>query len=630
VKGRVVVALILLAGLIAWQVLFLMDARRDTERLRQMSLQPHPHEQLPPDRSRGPKLFQDITEVSKLDFQQAIGPLGTYFMPEINGAGGALFDYDNDGDLDILLINSGRSPQAIGDFPPGTRTENALFRQESDGTFTDVSAGSGLGGSSYGIGCAVGDIDNDGDLDVYITNYGTDRLYQNLGNGSFVEITEQARIQDSEWGTCAAFFDYDRDGWLDLFVANYTSDPVYGHSVACGLTAGRVSYCGPHKFAPTVDRLYHNDGLHTNAAGDRSVRFRDMTTAAGIDAATTAGFGVLCADFTGDHWPDVYVANDMHPNRLWVNQQNGTFRDEAAARGAAVSYEGRPQGSMGVATGDVDGDLDLDIVVSNLATEFTVLYRNDGNGYFVDSSRAVNIWQPTRRHTGWGLALIDLDHDGDLDLPQVNGFVVPNRGMFPPHGEDRFQMHRETILDPHAFLSEYYDDNMLLLNAAGGKFKTTGEDLDDDFSAAKGSARSLIYGDIDNDGDLDLLVTNVGERARLYRNQMANSGHWLSIRAMDPQLNRDVYGAEIVVSMGAKKMLGVVNPSSSYLASNSIPVHFGLGDRDRFDEILVRWPDGTPEVFSAGDADRVVLLRRGDGAPIPAGSSRPLAGSSGR
>lgn len=566
-----------------------------------------------------PPWLQDITSESGLDFQHVIGPLGTYFVPEINGAGGALFDYDKDGLLDILLINSGRSPQAAGDFPEGTRTENRLYRQQPDGTFLDSTDGSGLGGPAYGIGCAVGDIDNDGALDVYVTNYGPDQLYRNNADGTFENITQQARIVDSEWGTCAAFFDYDRDDWLDLVVINYTSDPAYDHSVACGFTVDKVSYCGPHKFRPTVDQLYHNEGLSPDSHGQPHVTFRDVTHSSGLGRATTAGFAVICADLTGDHWPDIYVANDMAPNRLWVNQHDGTFQEEALVRGIAVSSRGLPQGSMGVAVGDVDEDLDLDLVVTNLATESANLFQNDGQGMFVDTAPGSELWRATRTHTGWGLALVDLDHDGDLDLPIVNGLVVPGHSGFPPHGEDVFQVNREVIANPSAFLQDYYDDNLLLMNAGQGRWLNETRS-GGSFCTAKGSARALITGDIDQDGDVDLLVTNCGERAILYRNDIPKRGHWIALQLMDPRLNREAYGAEVIVYAGDRRYLGIVNPSSSYLASNDSRVHFGLGNSESVQRFVVRWPDGLREEFAGVRADRTLTLRRGEGQADPPGS----------
>ncbi len=558
--------------------------------------------------------FTDITSQSKLDFQHVVGPLGTYFLPEVNGSGGAMFDYDGDGDLDIYLVNAGRSPEAIGEFPPGTRVENRLFRQEADHTFTDVTEESGLGDLGYGIGCAVGDVDNDGDLDVYITNYGRDRLYLNQGDGTFVDVTEAAGIINDEWATCAAFTDYDRDGKLDLIVVNYTApDPEYGHSVACGFTPTKVSYCSPRKFGTTVDRLFHNE-TEVDENGQVVVRFRDVTEEAGLTGGPTYGFGVICADFSRDGWPDLFIASDMLPNRLWINQRDGTFKDEAVGRGVAHNGLGLSQGCMGVAVGDPDNDGDLDLLITNLITEGAILYENDGQGFFRDATRDTRLDRLTRAHTGWGVAFIDVDHNGHEDVAMVNGFVVPGVGSFPPHGEDVFRVRRDTVPYPDAFWKPYADDNLLLWNDGEGKF------LDATHAAGAvcqtvASARAMIYGDIDNDGDIDLLVTNVGQAARLYRNDAPKNGHWLRIAAIDERLRRHAIGAEIVVTAGGREHHRLVYPYGSYLASNDPRVHVGLGDHAAYDEILVRWPDGLVERFGAGAADTEVELRRGSGIP---------------
>ncbi|MGC1274943.1 MAG: CRTAC1 family protein [Planctomycetaceae bacterium] len=566
-----------------------------------------------------PATFTDVTEEMGLDFRHVVGPLGTYYMPESIGAGGALFDYDGDGRLDVYLVNCGRSPDATGEFPPGTRTENRLYRQTESGTLEDVTAASGLGDTGYGAGCAIGDVDNDGRPDVYIANYGADRLYANNGDGTFTDVTEAAGIRNTEWGVCPAFFDYDRDGLLDLVVVNYTADPVYQHSVACGFREGTVSYCGPHKFLPTVDRLFHNDGVHEDERGRRVVRFSDVTDEAGLSGADTFGFGVICADFDRDGWPDVFVANDGAPNRLWMNQRDGTFREEALLRGVALNGDGKAEAGMGTAVGDVDGDGAPDLIVTHLSLETTTLYRNDGNGYFVDATAQSGVDTATLMHTGWGAALVDLDHDGSLDLPLVHGLVVPCHSGFPFHGEDQFQVRHDVSDDPEAFWRDYHDRNRLLFGDGRGGFRDAGR-IGGDFCAARGSGRALISGDLDDDGDVDFLVTNCGGPARLYRNDLPKQGHWLRVRAVDPRWGRDAYGAEIVVKAGDRRFHRLANPAYSYLASNDARVHFGIGDSGRYDEIVVHWPDGpvaeATEAFPGGLADHAVTLRRGEGCLI--------------
>jgi hypothetical protein len=573
-----------------------------------------------PLRADAPRGLVDVTDRVRLDFSHVVGPLGTYFMPESIGAGGAFIDYDSDGRLDLYLVNCGKSPAAEGDFPPGTRSEDRLFRMTESGYYEDVTAEAGLGESGYGAGCAVGDVNNDGHPDVYVTNYGTDRLWLNNGDGAFLDATEAAGLVDADWGTCATFLDFDRDGWLDLFVVNYTADPQFGHSIACGFHFGLISYCGPHKFRATVDRLYRNDGIVAEKDGVSRVRFSDVTAEAGLTTGPTYGFGVVCADFTGDGWVDVYVASDGDCNRLWVNQRDGRFVDEAVARGAALNRNGLPEGSMGAAAGDVNNDGALDLLVTNLSQEKATLYINTGSGLFADVSAENGLLGPTRMHTGWGTALVDLDHDGGLDLPIVNGLVVPCHSRFPFHGEDKFIQRRDVVPDPAAFWRDYADRNVLLSGDGAGQFSDA-DVAGGDFCAADGSGRSLITGDFDNDGDLDLLVTNCGGRARLYRNDLPKRGDWLMVRAFDPARNRDAYGAEIVVRIGDRSIHRVAQPVSGYLASHDPRVHVGLGDAARYDEVLVRWPDGpvetAMEAFPGGPANRLIVLSRGTGRPVP-------------
>lgn len=622
--GRMGLVAVAVGALVAWESYRLASQAPQTGTVGRPRPEPRSRMECDQNRPNPPETVQpgltDITDAAGLHFQHVVGPLGTYFMPESIGAGGGVFDFNGDGLLDIYLVNCGRSPNAVGEFPPGTRTENRLWLQTANGTFTDATAASGLGDRGYGSGCAIGDVDNDGRPDVYLTNYGPDRLYRNNGDGTFRDVTDSAGLHNDDWATAAAFVDYNRDGWLDLVVVNYTADPKYGHSVACGFMEGMVSYCGPHKFEPTVDRLFRNEGLHPDDEGRPVVRFTDVTESAGLAAAPTYGFGVVCADFNRDHWPDLFIANDMAENRLWMNQHDGTFREEAVPRGVAVNGKGQAEAGMGVVVGDVNGDAALDLIVTHLSLETTTLYVNDGYGSFVDATDAAGVGRPTFLHTGWGAALVDLNHDGHLDLPLVHGLVVPCHSGFPYHGEDQFQVRHDVIEDPEAFWADYADLNLLLMNTGRGAFRDASPEAGD-FATAIGSGRSLITGDVDNDGDADLLVTNCGGRARLYRNDMPKQGHWLMVRVMDPKLRRDAYGAEITVTAGGRTFHAVANPSSSYLASNDVRVHFGLGEVDHYDEIVIHWPDGpvaeAAEAFGGGRADRHLLLQRGLGRPVP-------------
>lgn len=553
--------------------------------------------------------LQDVTGEMRLNFEPTIGPLGTYFMPEIGGTGAALFDYDNDGRLDIYLLNAGRSPQARGDFPIGAVTHSRLFHQLPSGRFEEVTESSGLGKTGYAISCAVGDVDNDGDQDVFVACYGPDQLFRNNADGTFTDITAASGLQSDGWSSSAIFFDFNRDGRLDLFVAKYVDDPLYGHSIACSYGNGRVTYCGPRKFTPVASQLFENIGV---AQESGAVQFRDVSRDSGIGQALGAGFGAVTADFNEDGWQDLYVVNDTYPNRLWVNRGDGTFRDEAVGRGLAVGSTGEPQGSMGVAIGDVNGDEHFDVVVTNVTSEPSAMYINDGNGLFVENSERSQIADITLPHTSWGIVMQDLDHDRDLDLAITNGLIADCDLLGPTDVQLAFEVRRDVVTDPNQFWKSYTSANLLLVNDGQGRF-INGSSAGGEFCAALRSARGLAYGDIDEDGDLDLLVTYCGAKARLYRNELPKSGHWLKVRAVDPRWRRDAYGARVTVVTGPHRMSRLIQPASSYIASNDVRAHFGLGPPARYDELIVTWPDGVRESFAGGPADRTVLVERGAG-----------------
>jgi len=522
-------------------------------------------------------LFTDITKQSGLSFVQDPGVDGTYFMPESLGSGCAFFDYDNDGRLDIYLINGG----SHGKDQKNPRVTNHLFHQNPNGTFTDVTQVSGLGGSGYGMGAAIGDYDNDGFQDVYVTNYGPDALYHNNGNGTFSDVTKAAGINNPDWGTSAVFFDYDHDGYLDLYVANYVKfDP----QVVCMDKAGRLDYCGPKGFAGVPDRLYHNNGNGT---------FTDVSISSGIGKVAGKGLGVFVFDFNRDSYPDIYVANDGEPNFLWINQHDGTFQDQAGALGAAVNAAGQPEASMGVTGGDADGDGDFDLFMTHLRDEKNTFYRNYGTTGFQDESWAVGLAGISLPFTGFGTGFFDYDNDGDLDLAVVNGRVT--RGTLL------------TAAEKPSYWDYYAEPNFLFKNDGTAHFQLAADDAGT-FDSTVENSRGLAFGDIDNDGDIDLLVSNEGGPARLYRNDVKNKNHWLLIRAIDPKLNRDAIGAEITVVCNGKRLLRQVAPGYSYLSSNDVRVHFGLGSATSVQEIDVRWPDGTLQKYPGVSADQIVKL----------------------
>jgi hypothetical protein len=536
------------------------------------------------DEPTGPRWFEDATEKVGLHFKHDPGPItADYFMPQIIGSGCAFLDFDGDGRLDIYLIHNGG--------PHGAR--NQLFHQERDGTFRDVSAGSGLDVAGYGMGVAIADVNNDGRPDVLLTEYGATRLFLNQGRGRFVEVTRAAGLDNALWATSAAFFDFDRDGWLDLIVVNYLD---YDPSVRCATDGGKPDMCGPWKFPGTVVRLYRNCGATWEAPG---VRFEDVTVKAGLDAVKAKGLGVLCADFNGDGWPDIFVANDMIANHLWINQHDGTFKEEALGRGVAYTGSSAPAGNMGTAWADVDGNGLPDLFVTHIDQETHTFWFQETRGFFQDRTGRTGL-TTARRSTGFGTALLDVDGDGWPDLALVNGGVTRNLGA--------------RLSDP--FLTQYAQRNQLFANTGRGKFR--------DISASNPAlcgfpcvGRGLAVGDFNNDGAPDLLITEVGGKARLLRNVAAARGHWLTVRAVLPQHKRDAYGAEVTVRAGGKAYERLLNPGYSYCSSNDPRCHFGLGRSARYEAIDILWPDGKAETFPGGPADRPVELRQGDGTPNP-------------
>lgn len=538
----------------------------------------------------GPLLFRDAAEQAGLSFVHDPGPLGDYFMPQIIGSGAALLDFDNDGLLDIYLLHNAG---------PGSKSTNRLFHQEQGGRFRDVSAGSGLDIAGYNMGVAVGDIDNDGWPDVLVTQYGGARLFRNNRDGTFTDITRAASLDLVHWGTSASFVDYDRDGWLDLVIVHYVD---YYSDRPCTDVGGRREYCPPTAFPGTVTKLFHHLG---DKAG--RIRFEDVTLKSGLGNKSGPGLGIVCADFNGDHWPDILVANDRQPNYLWINQRDGTFREEGVRRGVAYNAEGQAQGNMGVAIGDVDGDLRLDLFITHLTEETHTLWQQTAPGLFQDRTAASGLAATRWRGTGFGTAMADFDNDGAADLAVVNGRVMYGK---PPDG-----VAARADAEVGTFWSHYADRNQLFLNNGQGGFRDISP-ANDPFCGRPGVFRGLACGDIDNDGGLDLLVTSVAGPARLFKNITANRGHWLQVRAVDPSLHRDAYSAEVTVKAGQRRWKGWLNPGYSYLCSNDLRLHFGLGQADRVDCIEVLWPNGDVEEFRDFPVDRSIELRKGSGTSI--------------
>ena len=526
-------------------------------------------------------LFVEVAADVGLTFTHDNGARGQFMMAEPMGAGAALFDYDNDGDLDVFLVQSGPFTPAAG--PPPGNASSRLFRNDLAGgklRFTDVTAKAGVGLRAYGMGAATGDYDGDGHVDLFVTSLGADTLYRNNGDGTFADVTSQAGVSDDLWSTSATFVDYDRDGRLDLFVANYV-DFTPAANKLCNDPVGEPDYCSPRAYRSVPDRLYRNLG---------GGRFANVTETAGTVKADGNGLGVVAGDYNGDGWLDIYVANDATPNQLWINKRDGTFVDEGPLSGSAVNAAGNPEGSMGIASGDFDQDADEDLFITNITGETFAFYENDGRGNFEDVRTRVGLAAPTAAFTGFGTDWFDYDHDGWLDLFVANGavnIIEAQRGQPTP-----FRM-----------------KNQLFRNT-GGRFEETSAVAGPAFARAE-IGRAAAFGDVDNDGDVDILVTNNAGPVRLLINQLSKDARSLQVRLEQPGTNRIAIGAWVGVERAGRKTLWRrVKTDGSYLSASDPRLHFGLPGPEPVAAIVVQWPDGTREKF-AGVSGRQVTLKRG-------------------
>ncbi|MCZ6709677.1 MAG: CRTAC1 family protein [Gammaproteobacteria bacterium] len=538
-----------------------------------------PPDEEPAQTLNGDPWFEERSQQAGLDFTQRSGQRGQFLFPEITCGGAALFDMDADADLDVYFVQSGRFADDPADRPP-----NQLFRNRGDGTFEEVTDGSGADDRGYGMGVATGDYDNDGDVDLYITNVGPNVLLRNDGKGRFADVTGHAGVGHPGWGTSAVFLDYDADGDLDLFVVNYIYWSINVER-DCFTPAGMRDYCDPKVYeAPAEDVLYRNNGDGT---------FTDVSAEAGITTAYGNGLGVVSGDFNGDHLVDVFVANDGMLNQLWINQGNGHFHDGAMLSGCALDQNGIAKAGMGVAANDVDDDSDLDLLVVNLYNESDSFYRNAGE-YFVDDTATVGLGTVTRTFTRFGTALLDLDNDGRLDIYEANGRV---RGQSSLHSDDPFA-----------------EPNMLLYGTASGGFEEV-RPRGGTASPLVATSRAAAFGDIDNDGGIDILVVNRDGPAHLLRNIVDRRGLWIMFRVLDEHA-RDALGATVTLQVGERTITRDVRTAYSYLAANDPRIHVGLGDHTGAEDVTVRWVNGPVERFGRYDADQVVTLRHGSGMRV--------------
>lgn len=539
-------------------------------------------------------IFKEVSAQVGLKFQHYNGMTGKFYLPEITGSGAALFDFDNDGDLDVFLVQGSvlePNTVAAGTLFPWRGPESPrgkLFRNDLSGKsrklqFTDVTRESGIVATGYGMGAAVGDINNDGLPDLYLSNLGSNQMYLNKGDGKFADITKESGTDDTRWTTSTSFFDYDRDGWLDLMIVNYADFSV-ANSPACYAATTAKDYCTPRVFRAPGNRLFHNKGNGT---------FADVTAAAGVDKEFGHGLGVVTADFNDDGWIDIYVANDGDQNQLWINHKDGTFTNDALLAGAAVNRNGQTEAGMGVDAGDFDNNGSEDIFVTHLMDETNTLYLNLGQAVFEDRTREAGLGMPGRRFTGFGTFYFDYDNDGWLDLLVANGAV---------------QLLPDLVREKHLF--PLGQPNQLFHNTGKGSFVEIVNEMSPEFQLLEVS-RGAAFGDVDNDGDTDFLITNNNGPARLFLNQVGNRNHWLGLRLVGSS-GRDMLGAQVeVVISGNNVLRRRARTDGSYLSASDARVLVGIGSANQVKAVRVRWPSGSLEEWKDVAVDRYVTLKEG-------------------
>jgi hypothetical protein len=521
--------------------------------------------------------FTRVTQEAAVDFVHTDGRTGALYFVETIGSGAAFVDYDNDGWLDIYLVNAGESPHAPDRNPDSGK--NRLYRNNRDGSFSDVTDRAGVGHTGYGTGVCAADFDNDGWTDLFVTNYGATVLYRNSGDGTFSDVAERAGVSDRRWSAGAAFGDIDRDGDLDLYVAFYCKWDLTIHHVCH--EQGVEIYCGPEEFTGDADRLFRNNGDGT---------FTDITRESGVYDPDGKGLGVVFADYDDDGDLDIYVANDGTPNNLYRNRGDGNFEDVAWFAGVDADDAGNAQGSMGIAVGDYDRDGRLDIGVTNFQRQYNTIYRNDGGGFFADVSFPAGMGASLPL-VSWGAAFFDADSDGWLDLFIANGHIQERVGEYDP-------------------TTSYAQRNSLYQNLRDGAFRDVTAESADGMRIVKVS-RGVAFGDYDNDGDVDILVSNANDTPDLLRND-SPQGNWLLVGLVGVQSNRGAIGARVTAFLDSGRLVAEVRSGDSYLSQNDLRVHFGLGAETSVRRLEVRWPSGVVDVVEDAPAGQVLRIAEGE------------------
>jgi len=524
--------------------------------------------------------FTDVTRQTGVDYLNLSGEPGKRYILSSLGSGAALFDYDEDGDLDLYLVNGA----SLGEGGSISSAPGRFYRNEGDWRFTDVTRSAAVAYGDWGMGCAAGDFDNDGLVDLFLTGIGAHALYRNRGDGTFVEMTDPAKVRDRGWGTSAAFFDADGDSDLDLYVAHYLEADL-------GSLLGRASgppclwfglavFCGPSGLPGARDFFYRNNGDGT---------FKEASRESGLfDSSAAYGLGVVAGDYDDDGDADLYVANDSMANFLFRNQGRGVFAEVGLLAGVAYNAEGRAQASMGVDLGDANGDGLLDLFVTNFSHDYNTLYLNHGRGGFLDATAEANLRLASWFYLGWATRFADFDLDGDEDLFVVNGHVYPQ-------------------VDGSDLQTTYRQRNQLLWNDGRGRFEL-GSSNGEETTRGNASGRGGAFGDLDNDGDFDAVVVNIDDRPSFLRNEATPNRNWIGLRLIGRTSNRDALGARVRLTAGGRRQMKEVHPSGSFLSSNDVRLLFGLGESPAAESLSIRWPSGKVQLLKTPGPGRYLTV----------------------